>query len=73
MALASQKVLDFLRPSKIFKIDLQNNPYNTRNSMKSQIKNKKTEEYICWITDTKIMNFHEGETVLSKKCMGWLF
>ena len=41
--------------------------------MKSQIKNKKTEEYICWITDTKIMNFHEGETVLSKKCMGWLF
>ena len=38
-ALASQKVLEFLRPSETWFI--KNNPSNSRNNMQSHIKNKK--------------------------------
>ena len=42
MALANEKLLDFLRPSKT-KL-LENNPNKTGNNMKPQIKNKKEQK-----------------------------
>ena len=48
-ALANQKVLDFLRPLKTQII--RKNANNTRNNMKSQIKNKKNGREI---TNTNI-------------------
>ena len=45
-ALASQKALDFLRPSKTQFI--KNNPNNTGNNTKSQVKNKKGRSISLW-------------------------
>ena len=41
--------------------------------MKSQIKKKEqTNKFVKLSTNTDIMNFHGGQTFLSKKCMWWL-